>query len=87
MFEDWSMQQTCVSISTSKTLNEAEQIAKNMGMEIVLKTTSAWLEFEDLSESEMVAWYDATAEQMKQLLADVEKSEKVMQEARLRSTN
>jgi len=32
------MQQTCVSISTSKDLDEADQIAKNMGMEIVLKT-------------------------------------------------
>jgi len=46
------MQQQCVYFHTTKNLSESNEILKQEGMQIILKTNSLYLDFEDMNEEE-----------------------------------
>ena len=59
------MSQQCVYFHTEKTLKETEEILKQQGMEIILKTDSLRLNFSDMTEEEQLSY-------LKTLVADLE---------------
>jgi len=50
------MQQQCVFFHTTKNLAESNEILKQEGMQIILKTNSLYLDFEDMNEEEQKSW-------------------------------
>ncbi len=76
-----TMKQTCISISTSKNLVEAEQIAKNLGMEIVLRSDSMNVRFSDLSSQERLAYAELLETELRSVSGEIDKSEKVVEDS------
>ncbi len=68
-------------MNTSKNLNRAEKIVKNLRMEVILKLDGVTLALEDLSKEEKAAWIDSLESHMSSALDLCQTREKAFREA------
>lgn len=59
-----SMQQNYVCLHTLKNLEEIEKSVKQLGMEVIFKSSYASVDAEELSEEERIAWIDGLEQRL-----------------------
>ena len=58
------MQQNYVCLITSKNINDVEKTIKQLGMEVIFKTSNCYIDAGDFNEEERNAWLDGLEERL-----------------------
>jgi len=66
------MKQQCTYLHTTKQLNEAEDILKREGMQIVFQSDDADIKFSDMTEEEKISWLKSIQEDLDMQIKDME---------------